>query len=108
MAWIILLIGSLCEVVWLVSMKYADGFTRLTPSIVTVVFMAVSVGCLGLAVKSIPMGTAYAVWTGGSIAAATILGIYLFDEPTTPIRLISIALIVAGIIGLRLQSNSFL
>ena len=104
MAWVILLFGSLCEVVWLVSMKYAEGFTRLWPSVVTIVFMAASVGSLGFAIKSIPMGTAYAVWTGASIAAATSVGIYLFGEPTTFLRLFSIGLILAGIIGLRLES----
>jgi quaternary ammonium compound-resistance protein SugE len=103
MAWVILFVGSLCEVGWLIALKYAEGFTRLPSTLVTVAFMGASVGCLGLAVKSIPMGTAYAAWTGTSIAVATVFGIYLFDEPTTVIRLASIGLIVLGIVGLRLD-----
>jgi len=102
MDWIILFIGSICEVGWLIGMKYAEGFTRLWPSLIMVFFMAASVGCLGVAVKTIPAGTAYAAWTGTSIAAATLVGVYLFNEPTTFLRLGSIGLIVLGIIGLRL------
>jgi quaternary ammonium compound-resistance protein SugE len=102
MDWVILAIGSLCEVGWLVGMKYADGFTRLWPSVIMVFFMMASVGCLGLAVKTIPAGTAYAVWTGGSVAAVAVVGVYLFNEPTTLLRLGSIGLILAGMIGLRL------
>ncbi|MGZ9116208.1 MAG: DMT family transporter [Methylocystis sp.] len=102
MDWVILFIGSICEVGWLIGMKYAQGFTRLWPSLIMVFFMAASVGCLGLAVKTIPAGTAYAVWTGASIAAATLVGVFLFNEPTTVLRLGSIGLILLGIIGLRL------
>ena len=104
MAWLILIVGGLFELGWLVAIKFTDGFTRLLPSIVTVGFMAASIGCLGLAVKSIPLGTAYAAWTGTSIAGAAALGIYLFDEPTTLLRLVSISLIILGIIGLRIGS----
>jgi quaternary ammonium compound-resistance protein SugE len=103
MDWIILLIGSLCEVGWLVGMKYADGFTRLWPTVVMGFFMVASIGCLGLAVRTIPAGTAYAVWTGGSVAAVTMVGVYLFDEPATAMRLASIALILIGMVGLRLS-----
>ncbi len=103
MAWVILLVGSLCEVGWLVALKYSEGLTRLPSIVVAVVFMGASVGCLGLAVKSIPMGTAYAAWTGTSIAVASALGMYLFDEPTTAVRLASIGLIILGIAGLRLD-----
>lgn len=106
MNWIILLIGSLCEVGWLVAMKYADGFTRFWPTAVMLFFMIASVGCLGIAVKTIPSGTAYAVWTGGSVAAVAVVGIYFFDEPTTFLRLASIALILLGMIGLRLDGVS--
>ncbi|MGJ0452683.1 MAG: DMT family transporter [Methylocystis sp.] len=102
MDWIILFIGSLCEVGWLIGMKYSSGFTRLWPSLIMVFFMGASVGCLGLAVRTIPAGTAYAVWTGASIAAATLVGVFLFKEPTTVLRLGSIGLILLGIIGLRL------
>jgi len=104
MAWVILIIGGLCELGWLVGLKYAEGFTRIGPSIVTVVFMIASIGCLGFAVQTIPLGTAYAAWTGTSIASAAALGIFLFNEPTSVLRLVSIALIVAGIVGLRLES----
>ncbi len=103
MAWIILLIGSICEVGWLIGMKYADGFTRLWPSVIMVFFMAASVGCLGLAVKEIPAGTAYAVWTGGSVAAVTLVGVYFFGEPATLLRIGSILLILIGMVGLRLD-----
>jgi quaternary ammonium compound-resistance protein SugE len=103
MAWLILLVGSLCEVGWLIGMKYAEGFTRFWPSVIMVFFMAASIGCLGLAVKEIPAATAYAVWTGGSIAAVAIVGVYLFNEPATLLRLASIALILLGMVGLRLS-----
>ncbi len=106
MAWIILAIGSLCEVGWLVGMKYADGFTRFWPTVIMLFFMIASVGCLGIAVKTIPAGTAYAVWTGGSVAAVTVVGVYLFNEPATPMRLASIGLIVTGIVGLRLLNGA--
>ena len=102
MDWIILMIGSVCEVGWLVGMKYAEGFTRFWPSAIMVFFMIASIGCLGVAVKTIPAGTAYAVWTGGSIAAVAIVGVYLFDEPATLLRIGSIALILLGMVGLRL------
>lgn len=103
MAWLILLVGSLCEVGWLIGMKYAEGFTRFWPSVIMVFFMAASIGCLGLAVKEIPAATAYAVWTGGSIAAVAIVGVFLFNEPATLLRLASIALILLGMVGLRLS-----
>lgn len=104
MAWPILLAGGLFEVGWLIGLKRTEGFTRLLPSIITVAFMGASIGCLGLAIRSIPMGTAYAVWTGTSIAAVTAVGIIFFNEPANSIRLGSISLIVLGIIGLRLES----
>jgi quaternary ammonium compound-resistance protein SugE len=103
MDWLILLIGSVCEVGWLVGMKYADGFTRFWPTVIMLFFMIASVGCLGLAVKTIPAGTAYAVWTGASIAAVAIVGVFLFHEPATPLRLASFGLIVAGMVGLRIS-----
>jgi quaternary ammonium compound-resistance protein SugE len=106
MDWLILIIGSLCEVGWLIGMKYSDGFTRLWPMAVMAFFMVASIGCLGLAVKTIPAGTAYAVWTGGSVAAVTLVGVYVFSEPTTPWRLVCILLIVVGILGLRFGANN--
>lgn len=104
LAWLILLVGGLCEIGWVVGLRYTLGFTRLLPSIGTVAFMAASIGCLGLAVKSLPIGTAYAVWTGVSIAGTAMLGVYLFDEPVTLLRFASIGLILLGIVGLRLAS----
>jgi quaternary ammonium compound-resistance protein SugE len=103
MDWMILVIGSFCEVGWLVGMKYADGFTRFWPSVIMVFFMIASIACLAYAVKTIPAGTAYAVWTGGSIAAVAIVGVFVFNEPATPLRMASFALIVAGLVGLRLS-----
>jgi quaternary ammonium compound-resistance protein SugE len=103
MAWLILFIGGMCEVGWLVTLKFAEGFTRPLPSISTLMLMAASVGCLGVAVKTIPMGTAYAAWTGASIAGAAVVGICFFGEPMTAIRLLSIALILSGVIGLRME-----
>ena len=101
MAWVILLIGSLCEVGWLVGMKYTEGFTRLWPTVIMLFFMMASMGCLGLAMKSIPAGTAYAVWTGGSIAAVGLVGVFFLGEPATVLRIGSIILIMVGMIGLR-------
>ena len=104
MAWIILGIAGLFEVGWAVGLKYTHGFTRLTPSVLTVISMAVSLGLLGLALRTLPLGTAYAVWTGiGSIGTA-ILGIWLFGESASPVRLACIGLIVAGLVGLKFVS----
>jgi quaternary ammonium compound-resistance protein SugE len=104
MAWIILGIAGLFEIGWAVGLKYTQGFTRLTPSVLTVISMAASLGLLGLALKTLPLGTAYAVWTGiGSIGTA-ILGIWLFGESASPVRLACIGLIVAGLIGLKFVS----
>lgn len=102
MAWLYLLVAGLFEIAWAIGLKYTDGFTRLWPSVWTVAAMILSLGFLGLALKSLPVGTAYAVWTGiGAVGTAT-LGIYLFGEPATAARLASIGLIVAGIAGLKL------
>ena len=104
MAWIILGIAGLFEIGWAVGLKYTHGFTRLVPSVLTVVSMAVSVALLGLSLKTLPLGTAYAVWTGiGSIGTA-LLGIWLFGESASPMRLACIGLIVAGLLGLKLVS----
>ena len=102
MAWLLLLIAGLLEVGWAVGLKYTEGFTRLVPSVLTLICMAGSMGVLGLALKTLPMGTAYAVWTGIGAVGTAALGIYLFGEPATALRLASIGLIVAGIIGLKL------
>ncbi len=101
MAWAYLFIAGLFEVSWAVALKYTQGFSRLIPSLVTVVGMAFSLGFLGLALKSLPIGTAYAVWTGIGAVGTAALGICLFAEPATAARLACIALIIAGIAGLR-------
>ena len=104
MSWVILLVAGLFECGWAVGLKYADGFSRLWPSVWTVVALIVSVQLLAVAMRSIPVGTAYAVWTGiGAVGVAT-FGMVFFEEPRTPLRLSSIALIVAGIVGLKLFS----
>ena len=101
MAWSILFVAGLLEISCAIGLKYTEGFTRLVPSILTLGAMAGSIILLGLALKSLPIGTAYAVWTGiGAVGTAT-LGIVLFGEPATAFRLASIGLIVAGIAGLK-------
>jgi quaternary ammonium compound-resistance protein SugE len=102
MAWITLFIAGLMEVGWAIGLKYTEGFTRLVPSVLTLIGMASSVILLGLALKSLPIGTAYAVWTGIGAVGTAILGIALFGEPATAARLACIGLIVAGIGGLKL------
>lgn len=101
MAWIILFIAGLFETGWAIGLKYTDGFTRLWPSVWTVAAMIVSIVLLGLSLKTLPVGTAYAVWTGIGAAGTVILGIVLFGEPATAARLACIGLILAGIIGLK-------
>ena len=101
-AWIVLFIAGLCEVGWAVGMNYTDGFTRLWPSVWTVAGMIASVVLLGWSLKSLPLGTAYAVWTGIGAVGTAILGVYLFDESRDVLRFVCIGLIVAGIIGLKL------
>lgn len=104
MVWIILVIAGLFEIGWAIGLKYTDGFTRLWPTVWTVLAMIVSLWLLGIAVKSLPVGTAYTVWMGVGAVGTVILGIVLFGESANPARLISIALIIAGIIGLRLAT----
>jgi quaternary ammonium compound-resistance protein SugE len=101
-AWIVLFIAGLCEVGWAVGLKYTEGFSRLWPSVWTLGGMAASVILLAWSLKALPLGTAYAVWTGIGAVGTAILGIYLFEESREAARLASIALIVAGIVGLKL------
>ena len=105
MSWIILVIAGLLEVVWAVGLKYTHGFSRLTPSVITVTAMIVSMALLAWAMKSLPVGTAYAVWTGIGAVGAAITGIVLLGESANPMRLASLALIVLGIIGLKLSTQ---
>ena len=105
MAWIYLLIAGLFECGWAIGLKYTDGFTRLTPSLLTVAAMAISFWLLSLAMKSIPIGTAYAVWTGIGAIGVAIMGMILFGESRDMLRIHSLLLIVSGIIGLKLLSR---
>jgi quaternary ammonium compound-resistance protein SugE len=102
MDWILLLVAGLLEIGWAIGLKYTDGFTRLWPSVWTAGSMVLSIVLLALALKTIPVGTGYAVWTGIGAAGTAILGIILFAEPATAARLGCIGLIVAGIVGLKL------
>ncbi|WP_320733787.1 quaternary ammonium compound efflux SMR transporter SugE [Enterobacter cloacae] len=105
MSWIILVIAGLLEVVWAIGLKYTHGFTRLTPSVITVTAMIVSIVLLSWAMLSLPVGTAYAVWTGIGAVGAAITGILLLGESASLARIASLALIVCGIIGLKLSAH---
>jgi quaternary ammonium compound-resistance protein SugE len=105
MAWVWLTLAGLLEIVWAVGLKYTEGFTRLGPSAVTLAAIVASMYFLALAVRTIPIGTGYAVWTGIGAVGVAILGIILFDEPRDLIRVVSILLIVGGIAGLKLTST---
>ena len=105
MAWIILFVAGLLEIGWAVGLKYTHGFTRPVPTVLTLLCVVLSMGLLGLSVRTLPLGTAYAVWTGIGTVGTVALGILLFGEQVTPARLLCIALIVAGIVGLKLVTN---
>ena len=105
MAWIILLAAGLFEIGWAVGLKYTEGFTRPLPTVLTVASMIVSLALLGLALKTLPLGTAYAVWTGIGTVGTVLLGILLFGEAATAIRLACVGLILAGIVGLKLTAT---
>ena len=104
MPWLILIVAGLFEITWAIGLKYTEGFTRLWPSVGTVAAMAVSVTLLGLTMRTLPVGTAYAVWTGIGAMGTVILGMVLFAEPATAARLVCLGLITAGILGLKLTS----
>ncbi|WP_374471463.1 quaternary ammonium compound efflux SMR transporter SugE [Phenylobacterium sp.] len=104
MAWVILFIAGLFEIGWAIGLKYTEGFTRVGPTIFTAVSLVLSMGLLGLAVRSLPIGTAYAVWTGIGAVGTAVLGILLFKEPATALRLMCLGLIIAGILGLKFLS----
>lgn len=105
MPWIILLLAGLFEIGWAIGLKYTEGFTRPWPTAGTLVAMAISLALLGIAMKSLPVGTAYAVWVGVGAVGTAILGIVLLGEPANAGRMVSLGLIVAGIIGLKLASS---
>jgi quaternary ammonium compound-resistance protein SugE len=104
LSWIILFFAGLFEVGWAVGLKYTDGFTRPLPTVLTVAAMAISLGLLGLAMKELPLGTAYAIWTGVGAVGTVIAGIILFGESMALIRLASVGLIIAGLVGLKVSA----
>jgi|SRR5690554_1707019 quaternary ammonium compound-resistance protein SugE len=101
MSWVILFLAGLFEIVWAVGLKYSEGFSRLWPSLITLIALAISMVLLGLSLRTLPLGTAYAIWTGIGAVGTVTLGIFLFGEPASLFRLLCIALIVFGIIGLK-------
>ncbi len=105
MAWVYLLSAGLFEIGWAVGLKYTHGFTRPAASVITILCMGVSLALLGLSLKTLPLGTAYAVWTGIGTIGTVLLGLVLFNEPVTLSRLVCVGLIAAGIIGLKLGSG---
>ena len=106
MAWVVLFVAGIFEIGWAVGLKYTAGFTRLWPTVATGVALVASMGLLGVALRTLPLGTAYAVWTGIGTVGTAVLGIVLFREPATAVRLACVGLILAGIIGLKLASAS--
>ncbi|MGE8410460.1 MAG: quaternary ammonium compound efflux SMR transporter SugE [Pseudomonas sp.] len=105
MSWIILFFAGLFEVGWAVGLKYTDGFSRPLPTVLTIAAMAISLGLLGLAMKELPLGTAYAIWTGVGAVGTVIAGIILFGESMALVRLLSVALIIAGLVGLKVSAS---
>ena len=106
MAWVILFVAGLLEIGWAVGLKYTEGFTRLWPTVATAVALVASMSLLGIAVRTLPLGSAYAVWTGIGSVGTAVLGIVLFREPATALRLVCIGLIVVGIVGLKVASSA--
>ena len=104
-AWLILIVAGIAEVGWAVGLKYTQGFTRPVPTALTVAAMVVSLWLLGLAVRTLPLGTAYAIWTGIGTVGTVAVGVLLFDEPASVVRLVCVALIVSGIVGLKLVTH---
>lgn len=106
LSWILLFVAGLMEVAWAIGLKYTESFTRLVPTLATLTAMLASIGLLGLAMKTLPVGTAYAVWVGIGAVGTAVLGMVLLGEPATPGRLFSLGLIVAGVVGLKLATPS--
>jgi quaternary ammonium compound-resistance protein SugE len=104
MAWFILFVAGLFEIAWVIALKYSQGFTKLIPSVLMLICLGLSMALLAFSVKTLPLGTAYAVWTGIGAVGAALLGIFLFDESRELMRLFFIFLIVAGIVGLKIVS----
>lgn len=104
MAWVYLTAAGLLEIIWAIGLKYTEGFTKLGPTAITVAAMVASIVLLGIALRDLPVGTGYAIWTGIGTVGTAVLGIMIFHEPATALRLASIGLIIAGIVGLKLVS----
>ncbi|EIK98372.1 transport-related membrane protein [Pseudomonas sp. M47T1] len=104
MSWLILFLAGLFEVGWAIGLKYTDGFSRPLPTALTVAAMAASLGLLGLAMRELPLGTAYAIWTGVGAVGTVIAGAVLFGEAVAPIRIASVALIITGLVGLKVSA----
>ncbi len=102
MSWILLIIAGLFEIAWAIGLKFTDGFTRLWPTLGTIAALVISVGLLGVAAKSLPIGTAYAVWTGIGAVGTVLCGIAFLGDPAAPARLVCVGLIILGILGLKL------
>ena len=105
MAWAILILAGIFEIIWAYSMKMSEGFTRLTPSVVTIIFMILSVVLLSMSMRTLPLGTAYTIWTGIGAMGSFILGIMVLNEPMTAMRMIAAVLIVSGLVLMKLSSN---
>ena len=105
MNWVILIVAGLFEVGWAIGLKYTEGFTRLWPTVWTILAMIMSLGLLGIAMKGLPVGTAYSIWVGVGTIGTVILGILLLGEPANATRMISVGLIIAGIVGLKLSAG---
>lgn len=105
-SWIVLVVAGLLETAWAIGLRYTDGFSRPLPSVLTVAAIAGSMLCLSLAVRTVPLGTAYAVWVGIGILGTAVLGIVLFEEPATPTRLAFLGLLAFAVVGLTLQSSA--
>jgi quaternary ammonium compound-resistance protein SugE len=106
MNWFVLIVAGIFEIGWAVGLKHTNGFSRLWPSVGTIAAMIISLGLLGIAMKSLEVGTAYAVWVGVGVVGTTLLGILLFGESVSAVKLASVALIIAGVVGLKLASNT--
>jgi len=105
MAWVYLFTAALFEIAWAIGLKYTQGFTKLWPSVLTIAAMVISLACLAMAVRTIPVGTGYAIWTGIGAVGTAILGVILFAEPLTAWRVVCLLLIVAGVIGLKFTAQ---
>jgi quaternary ammonium compound-resistance protein SugE len=105
MSWVLLVIAGLLETGWAIGLKYTEGFTRLVPSVLTIIAIIASMGLLGIAARNLPIGTAYGVWVGIGALGAAVLGIVLFQEPATPARLFFLGLMLVSIVGLKVTSG---